>query len=232
MSTHKTWRGKIVYLHDEHGETGREYFTVTRVPNGEQTIRAVCEMDDLDLLRDVTFTVGPNFEARDAFSRITMNDQFVGSGWFRFHGNNVECESINAGAGRITQHVTLDHPTPVFACHPLYVDGWHAAAFDHAKNQTIQTFENCTNSSMKLDGSSPPLIGVVRKKIEYVGKESIEILAGSFEADHYRIHPLRDVESEWNNHPLDFWVYGPDLIFLKLRWDMIQSTYELAEFEG
>jgi len=232
MTSHLSYRGRIRYTHDRFGETGREWFAITTVPGAERTIRATCEMDDIGLLRDVTLTVGPDFAPRDCFNRLSMAGRFVGSSWFVFDGPDIECQSIYADEGRSEQRVHLCRPTPVFACHPLYIDGYHAAAFDHANPARIQEFEDCTNSSMELDGSSKPMIGVVRKAIEYVGREEIEVPAGRFLGDHYRIRPLRVATPEWNKTPLDFWVHGPELLFLKLRWDMIESTYELVELDA
>ena len=227
---HRTLRGRIRYMHDRHGENGREWFTITVAPDGAQTIRAMCEMDDIGLLRDVTYTVGPTFRPRDCFNRLSMRDEFQGSSWFLFRGNSIECEGLLANGGRIRQVVELEQPTPVFACHPLYCDGWHAAAFDHSAGTKVQLLEDCTNSSMKLDGSTSPMLGVVRKRLEYIGMEEITVPAGRFMADRYRIHPMRRENPEWT--PLDFWVRRPELLFLKLRWDMLEMTYELAELDG
>ncbi len=228
--THSTVRGRIQYTHDRYGVNGREWFTITVAPDRSQTIRAMCEMDDIGLLRDVTYSVGPSFQARDCSSRLSMRDSFQGSSWFWFHDNEVECEGLMANGGRFSQRVTLSQPTPVFACHPLYCDGWHAAAYDHGSAEKSQLLRDCTNSSMPLDGSAAPSVGVVEKKLEYVGREEVEVPAGRFIADRYRIHPMRRENPEWT--PLDFWVRPPEVLFVKLRWDMIEMTYELAELEG
>lgn len=232
MNGHISYRGRIRYMHDRHGETGREWFTVTSVPGGQRMVRALCEMDDINLLRDVTLVVGPDFSPLECYNRLSMNDRFAGSGWFLFNGAEIECQTLDVAGGRDVQHVKLRHPTPVFACHPLYVDGYHAMAFDHGRPERRQVLEDCTNSSMRLDGSTRPLVGVVRKAVEYVGQEEIEVPAGRFLGDHYRIHPMRTDEPSWNSTQLDFWVHGPECIFLKLRWDMIESTYELDELEA
>lgn len=34
---HRSIRGKLLYLHDTRGETGREWFSVTVQPSGERT---------------------------------------------------------------------------------------------------------------------------------------------------------------------------------------------------
>jgi hypothetical protein len=232
MNKHTTYRGRIRYWHDRLGETGREWFNISRLPEGERIVRSICEMDDIGLLRDVTLTVGPDFSPRHCYNRLTLHDRFAGAAWFVFNGPDIACETIDAAGEIARQQVALSRPTPVFACHPLYVDGYHAAAFDHAKPERLQVFDDCTNSSMRLDGSTRPTVGVVRKAVEYVGPEDITVPAGHFRADHYRIHPLRIDEPEWNDNPLDFWVHGPELLFLKLRWDMIESTYELIELDA
>ena len=51
--SHRSYRGKMLYLTDGVGEMGREWFHVTVQPDGTRTMRATCEMDDDRLLRDV-----------------------------------------------------------------------------------------------------------------------------------------------------------------------------------
>ncbi|MEQ8403449.1 MAG: hypothetical protein RKE49_00015 [Oceanicaulis sp.] len=230
MVGHVTYSGLIRYLHDAKGENGRERFSVTRMSHGERTLRAVCEMDEIELVRDVTYTVDRDFRPVDCFNRLQVNGAFEGSSWFHFQGAQIECQGHLPGEGRISETIKLSKPTPVFACHPLFADGYHALAFDHASAERKQHLTECTNSSMMLDGSTSPRIGVVEKKLEYVGREPVEVEAGRFVADHYRIHPMRVEAPDWT--PLDFWVAGGERIFIKLRWDMIAMTYELAELHA
>ena len=71
---HRTYAGKIVYLTDGAGEMGRERFRVTVHDDGRRTLRAICEMDDDELLRDVTHTVDRHFRPLDAFVRLRRAD--------------------------------------------------------------------------------------------------------------------------------------------------------------
>jgi len=228
MAHYQTYSGRIAYVHDSHGETGREWFTVTVVPGEERTVRARCEMDEIDLLRDVTFTVDHAFRAKDAFNRLRVGGRFAGSAWFRFDGPEVEVQGLVDGMGRMEQRVRLNKPTPIFACHPLLVDGWHAAAHDPSQ-PGVQLIEDATNSSMMLDGSTAPLLGIVRKGLEFIGEETVTVPAGSFRARRYRIHPMR-LEADWD--PLDFWVHGDEHILVKIRWDMIGYSYILTELDA
>ena len=96
---HRTYAGKIVYLTDGAGEMGRERFRVTVHDDGRRTLRAICEMDDDELLRDVTYTVDRHFRPLDAFVRLTIGEAFVGSGWYHFTETAVTCEAVTASAG-------------------------------------------------------------------------------------------------------------------------------------
>ena len=57
----KFYRGKLSYVHDETGEFGREWFSATVYDDGVRTLRCLCEMDHVKLVRDVTYTVGADF---------------------------------------------------------------------------------------------------------------------------------------------------------------------------
>ena len=103
----RSYRGKVSYLTDGQGEMGREWFTVTIQPNGDRTMRAHCEMDDFELLRDVVVTVDGDWNPIDAFVRLTRHGVFVGSGWFRFTDRYAECEAFTVQEGRVSQRV--DH---------------------------------------------------------------------------------------------------------------------------
>ena len=103
---HKTTRGKILYLRDGE-ETGREWFTVTKHGDGSRGFRAMCEMDDHDLLRDATYNVGPKWEPLDCFVRLTTADRFVGSSWFRFDDTGAECEGYTVNEGRLRQRIDV-----------------------------------------------------------------------------------------------------------------------------
>ena len=58
----------------------------------------------------------------------------------------------------------------------------------------------------------------------YMGKEDVSVPAGTFESDHFRFH-LEDAPPE------DLWCYSEDLIFIKIRWDVFKTTYELVELD-
>jgi hypothetical protein len=227
---HRAYGGRIAYLHDHDGETGRERFTVTVQPDGVRTVRASCEMDGEALLRDVTYTVDARWRPLDAYVRLVQNGAHRGSAWFRFDARGAECEALTATEGRVRQRVDLPRWPTMFAPHPLVTDGWQAAAYDYHAGPGTQRLECCTNSSPRPDGASGPLVGVVHKDLEYVGDERVQVRAGTFDARHLRIQPRAPGMADWP--PLEFWVAGDDFLLLRMRWDLLRSTYELVELEG
>lgn len=224
---HRTFRGRIDYIHRKDGEIGREWFSVTVQPDGHRTLRAHCEMDDVELLREVVQTHDPGWLPVDAFVRLTQYGSFVGSSWFNFVDDGIRCEGVTADAGRFSQWLPTDGRVRLFASHPVAADGMQCAAYDHDSPERIQTIRPWANSSPRPDGASGPMAAIGKKVIEYMGVEEVTVPAGTFEARHYSLHPSRP---DWT--PLETWVTGPDYLFVKLSWDVFEADYVLAELDG
>ena len=224
---HRTIRGRIDYIRDDAGVSGREWFTVTVQPNGERTLRAHCEMDDVNLLRDVVQTVDANWLPVDSFVRLTKDGAFIGGAWFRFTDRAVECEAYTVAEGRVSQVIETGERVRIFASHPLMTDGWQCAAFDRASSETTQTIAPWANSSPRPDGGSGPLAAVGHKIIDYVGEETLSVPAGRFDCRHFRLHA-----SNPEAPPLETWVTGEDSQLVRLRWDLLESEYVLAELSN
>ena len=62
-------------------------------------------------------------------------------------------------------------------------------------------------------------------RIEHVGPETVTVEAGTFETEHFRF--LLGEESI----PEDIWCIPGDLIIVKVRFDVMGTTYELVELE-
>jgi hypothetical protein len=227
---HRALRGRIAYLRDGQGERGREDFSITVHGDGARTVRAQCEMDDIRLLRDVTYSVDAAWRPLDAFVRLVSQDRFFGSAWFRFDDRGAECEAFTAGDGRVHQRCELGRRPLLFVPHPLVCDGWQASAYDYARGPGVQRLEPCANSSPRPDGGSGPALGLSHKHLQYVGDETLEVAAGRFACRRLRILPPEGDEA--HGVPLDIWVTGTDFILVRMRWDLLRSTYDLVMLEG
>ncbi len=221
---HATYRGKILYVGDKAGERGREWFTITRHPNGDRTMRSMCEIDDSQVLRDVVYTVNKEFQPLDAFIRLTVKERFMGSGWFHFSEDLAECETLMTEGGRVSQKIKLNGRPPFFGAHPVAGDCWCAGGFDRSQAEPVQLLGGGMMSSLLPNGASGPMLSPMDMQVEYVGLEEVSVPAGTFEAHHFRF--LVD-----GLGPEELWCFGDDLIFVKIRWDHLATTYELVELE-
>jgi hypothetical protein len=225
---HRSYRGTVLYLTDGVGEMGREFFHVTIQPDGTRTLRAVCEMDDDRLLRDVVITLGPDWRPRDAFVRLTVNEAFVGSSWFRFADAVAECEGVTTAEGRISQRFDMPEPAKSFGTHPVHSDAWGLSDFKRRIPGEVEESDGTVFASSFLpNGGSGPLLLPARgrAKRRYIGVEPITVPAGTFSA--HRFQFLVD-----NLAPIEIWATAEDCIPLRLRWDHLRQTYDLVELSG
>ncbi|MCP4924554.1 MAG: DUF3108 domain-containing protein [Gammaproteobacteria bacterium] len=225
---HRSYRGKMLYLTDDIGETGREWFHVTIQPDGTRTMRATCEMDDDHLLRDVTMTVDNNWYPVDAFVRLSIEERLVGTSWFHFTENTAECQGFTANEGRVSQHFETKNRIGFFGAHQLHGDAWGCATLKRDENLDSSTANLDFSSSHLPNGGSGPLLvpsqaGFTSKK--FIGKEQIEVPAGNFETRHFQFLVA-------DYPPIDIWTLGSDFIPVRLRWNLLKQSYDLVELEG
>ncbi len=221
---HSTLRGKALYYvghGDQAREVGREWFSLTRHADGQRILRAQCELDagmiaPRDVLREVTYTTDAEFRPIDCYNRLHVNGAFMGAGWMRFTANAAECETLSAAHGRYSQQIALDRPVLSLCSHPLSSDAMALARFDHALGSTVQHQPDYWMTSLEHDGGSAPLLGSLALDIEYVGRETVTVPAGTFETDHYRFLMSEPTGSTGVEHPTeDLWCTPEDYVFVK-----------------
>lgn len=213
----------------------REWFTTTWHEDGQRTLRAVCELEpglvaDRSVLRDVTYTVDAARHPLDCFVRLHRNGSFLGSAWFRFGPDFAECEAFGTQIGRVSQRFEGCR-VPSFGAHALTCDITHLERFDHSRPERVQPARGVMLSSLEHDGCSGPLLAPIDFGIEYVGRETLAVPAGTFEADHYRFLLAGSLPQE---HPTEeLWCTPGDFIFLKVHvGGALDTTYELHRLES
>jgi hypothetical protein len=245
---HRTVHGELLYTSRAPGregrERGREFFTITTHADGARTLQAHCEIDDAPpVIRDVTLAFAPDGRPTDCAVRLSVGDRFMGSSWFRFRGRELECEGWTAAEGRVSQQMVADAPILAFGTHPIQADALLLQVADRTVGQGWQTFPELYLCSLDHRGASGPLlfrhpIGV---RIAYVGAERIDVLAGSFDAWHYRIGDSGDVDAleegstnaPGKHPPYDLWV-TTDGAFTLLKAQVtgyMQTHYELKRLD-
>ncbi len=224
---HQSWSGRIDYIHDDGRHRGREWFTVTKHQEGFRVARAMCEMDDTEILRDVTFTMAEDFRPVESYIRLVVRGKHRGSAWFTFEGEEAKCESWMTGLGRVSQTLAVPGGAASFGSHPVLCDCFHSALYDHSNPVKIQPIAQILNSSLEPDGSTGPMLGQWAISMEFIGEESVTVPAGTFDTHHYRFHL-----DNYGWAPEDIWVMPGSRQLVKIRWDVLKTTYVLAELSG
>lgn len=227
---HRTYRGRIDYITDNVGITGREWFIYTIHTDGARVMRATTAMDDGKVLRDIVYAVDKDWLPLDCTVRVMVNDRFQGSGWFRFTEDYVECETYTADAGRITQRWPTQGRPPLFVNHAVACDAWTHAVFDLSRKGEVQTFYPRLTSSPARNGSTGPLIGDTttmtpepgRLDLTYLGEEKVTVPAGTFDCHRLSFNQGKIPRFET-------WSHGEDHLFVQIRSDLRSKSYVLAE---
>lgn len=181
----RSYRGVISYARETGGEFGREFFTATVETDGTRTLRCLCEMDDIGLVRDVTYTVDAEFLAIDCFVRVTSENRFIGSGWFYFTDTYAEGETFSAANGRVSHRLPANGRPRLFGTHPISIDIWKCIHIDRSRPYEVQTLTDCFNCSPAPNGASSPLLTPKSYGMIYRSEEKASVPAGTFACQRY-----------------------------------------------
>ncbi len=234
---HQTIRGRIRYTSKKpermDEERGRESFIITKHADGKRTLRAHCEIDDAPcVLRDVTLSLDQDWYPLDCFVRLTIDDQFEGSGWMYFNENYAECEMFNARDGRISQRIDLQARVRWLGAHPIVADAMCFAVFDRSQGPGKVFYPNMALTSPDHRGATGPLLFKMGFGLRYLGEEQVSVPAGTFDAYHFQyVDTAGEMPEE--HPPYDVWC-GADDDFLFIKGQVagyMQTYYELIELE-
>lgn len=232
----RTINGEICYTsnqeHRRSAERGRESFRIDVHPDGCRTIAAHSEIDDEPtVVRDVNLRVDAHGIPQESFVRIAVGGAFRGSGWFRFEEGLAECEAFTTAEGRVRQTMRFGGQVAAFGNHAIINDGFVLSAYDLQQGPGVQVIGGMLLSSPDHRGATGPMLFSVDLAIEFVGTESVSVVAGTFDALHFRVV---DVPGMPLAHPeYDLWVTANgDYVMLKAAvGGYMQTAYELARYE-
>jgi hypothetical protein len=235
---HRTLRGSIRYTSAKPerlgAERGREHFMITRQADGVRVVHAHCEIDDEpNVIRDVVLALQADGKPIDCSVRLTVGDRYEGTGLMRFSHTEAECESFNRNAGRISQRVALAAPLRGLGAHPICGDALITRMYDLAKGPGREFYPHMMLTSPDHRGATGPMLFTLGFGLEFVGREQITVVAGSFDALHFRFVDTAGQLPE--EHPVyDVWCTADDhYVFLQgAVGGYMQTRYELVELQG
>ena len=228
------YSGKIAIIselpHERGRDIGTEDWDVTLHADGLRTLRARCRMtDDPPVFRDVIQSVDADYHPRDAFARILVGDRLRGSAWYTFSDTLAECEALTHGEGRVTQRIPITRAMRGFGTHALQSDAWLVARYDYAQGPGVQTFRNNLMTTTDHRGATGPIFMTTNSSLEYVGRQSVTVPAGTFDC-----HCLRFVGTSHGYPPYELYVTADGHFFFvhaRLEGPTAQR-FDLVEFRG
>jgi hypothetical protein len=215
--------GRVAYWGAGKTSIGHETFEIAEHAGG-RTVRALCEMDDIGLLRDVTIALTPDWKPLDAFCRITKPGRVASTTWFNLTDDALIMEGNVEGIGRISQRLPNSPRFTYIGLHPLQGDALVTTQVDQSRPGEFMTIHSVTNS-ISPNGDIGLHAMPVDIDVAFIGEEEIEVAAGRFTAWRYALR----WSTEWP--PADVWVRQGDYVFLKMTWSMIENWYELTALE-
>lgn len=237
MMKHRRIAGTILYTSRKPGREGErrgiEHFRFTHHTDGKTTLRAHCEIEEPEptVLRDIIYSLDERGRPMDCHVRLTVGDAFMGSGWFRFDGDEVECESYGPAIGRVSQRLKIDAPLAGMGTHPIVADGYLLSGQDWSEGE-FKTLR-CLLPSPDHRGASPPMICTVAIGAKFLGRETVTVAAGTFDARHFAFIDEGDSGFAGQHPPYELWITDDaDGLFLKGGVDAPMLTwYELTSLE-
>ena len=212
---------------------GIEHFTFTHHTDGKTTLRAHCCIEEPDptVMRDIIYSLNENRRPMDCHVRLTVGDKFMGSGWFRFGPDFVECESYGPSIGRLSQRVQLDGAIDGMGTHPVVADRYLLSlpTFETGKVRNIRVML----PSPDHGGATPPMISEVNIGAVFLGIETITVKASTFRSRHFQFVDDGSSGMAGAHPPYDVWITDDEHGVMPQGGvgGYMQTWYELTELE-
>lgn len=196
---------------------GAESFDLLVHPDGSRLLSISSDMTARDAWFTVVLRTAADFRPLDAYASYWTSSGYKGSGRFIVDGDKLLAESAGPESGLQRRETTVPARFSI-GTHPVSGDGWHTANFDPA-GPTRQKF-TLYSAEASPDRSKPVLGTLVMLDIEYLGEETIEVPAGKFLTQHYRLAGVNDL-----------WVHGPDRIVIRSDLPARGTRYVLTSLQ-
>jgi len=234
---HRSITGTILYTSRKPDRLdqprGIEHFRFTHHTDGKRTLRAHCEIEEPhpSVLRDIVYSLDEHGRPMDCHVRLTVDDRFMGSGWFRFTQDFVECESYGPTIGRLSQRMPLNGPIDGMGTHPVVADGYLLSLFGWVEGEKKKLRVMLPSPDHR--GATPPIIAEVNIDAVFLGRETVTVKAGTFATKHFQFIDDGSSGMAGQHPPYDVWITDDaDAIMLQGGvGGYMQTWYELIALD-
>ncbi|NBC35003.1 hypothetical protein GTZ99_00345 [Novosphingobium sp. FSY-8] len=219
-------RGRIAYRDADGGETGREWFDLCHWGAGGaggHLLRALCVMDDVGLIRDVTIAMDGQWRPVDGHCRLL---RAADPGVMTFHvgADAVRVHAHGPSGEAPVQEIATTGPLPYLGLHPLMGDALIVQQRGVDAPGEYRPIAAITNS-VSPNGDEAVGAQAITIDAAYVGAELVTVAAGTFAARRYALRWRADWPAA------DLWVRASDGVFLLMRWALTPAWFELAQVQ-
>jgi hypothetical protein len=202
-------------------ERGREHWTLTVNREASRTMRCLAMTDDSEFVRDVTYTIGRDERPRDAFVRLQVRAQQVGTGYFVVDGSVLDVVTAGRTTGRVVQQVQVGERLHIVT-HAVMLDAWPWWSYDRQgpAEQGLAVY----NTSTRWNGTDGPLGRLETLRVTRHADETVAVPAGTFDCRH-----LSFDSDELKVPTSHVWLTGPDAILVRYDWAGLDLEYVLHE---
>jgi hypothetical protein len=199
-----------------------ETFTITHNPDGTRTARTLTRSPKGDLLRDVHQTVAADWRPIEAYGRLFLKGQSLGTVLRRVVGDRMHSYAWAPG----TTMDVAEFPAPpnlIVGFHPVTVDAWKANFYDLEKGGTQDVYTHTVSSTW--NGSTLGHGEAHTTTMDFIGREEVTTPAGTFECERFMWHTSR-IDSD-----LEIWRTGPHNLLVQLIAHDRDTLYQLGRLD-
>jgi hypothetical protein len=215
--------GRIAYRDTDGVEQGWETFTLAS-HGGGHLLQALCVLDDVRLVRDVTLAMDRDWRPVDGFCRLIRRGVREAALWFDVRDDGVRIEGWLGKDQPLRQMISTAGRLAYLGLHPLQGDALIVEQRGIDDPGQYRTVEALTNS-ISPNGDEAVGARPVGIEVAYIGEADVAVPAGSFAARHYRLRWRAD----WP--PADLWVRRADCLFLRMTWEKATASYQLDRLD-
>ena len=211
----QTWHGRLeCRLITDDSLCGTDEFTLTLQSDGTRTLRSMTQQTDRGTQINIVLRVDRDFRPLEGFTTDYMEGEFLGTGLFSVNGN--ELTALVKTPERQSLE-TLEVPERFsLLMHPVSADGWHFGSYDMQRGGP-QTATRCS-----VGGARESVRCALSEfTLEYLGDETIEVPAGKFDTQRFRMGENTEV-----------WLAGEHRIMVQHVYRTFGTRYRLVALDG
>lgn len=195
---------------------GEDRWTMTVQSDGTRTLRSFLNQSNFGTqINLLMHSDAETFRPINAFANVYSGGAFLGAGHYAVDGDTLRV-SVSSPKEHFVETVDLPE-TFTLLLHPISADGWHYGAGFDANGPAVQMHNLCTLGSAGRSVNC----AVYPIRLEFLGRETITVPAGTFETEHYKFGENTEV-----------WIAGRDRVMIQHEYAVRGSRYQLVEFDG